>query len=136
MRSVTHLAVVGTTRWFNADTLGRLTRPPLSVIPGPCLVPRLEVLKICDASIDPHFFATMIESRQLRDDIHDMAQLKEVRFEWYREPRDEDDDNTQVPIIFDAGTLDHLRSYRENGMDISIIDLEDDRRDLLGAGST
>ena len=134
--SLTHLAVIGANGWFTSDIFGQLTPTAPSGISGTCLVPQLEVLKIGDTFVDLRLFAKMIESRRVRDDSRNVAQLKDVRFELYQLPVDDDDDDIQVSIEFDAEALDLLRSCQDEGMNISIIDIKNDRKDLLVANPT
>jgi len=128
--------VIGANGWFTSDIFGQLTPTAPSGISGTCLVPQLEVLKIGDTFVDLRLFAKMIESRRVRDDSRNVAQLKDVRFELYQLPVDDDDDDIQVSIEFDAEALDLLRSCQDEGMNISIIDIKNDRKDLLVANPT
>jgi hypothetical protein len=89
------------------------------------------VLEIGESSIDPHVLADMIESRwRVIACDSTVARLQNVRFELC--PVDEEGDNIiRKPTKFDAETLTRLRNYHQEGMDISIIDVEHGYKDLL-----
>jgi hypothetical protein len=124
--------------WFTPDTIRQLTRRPTSESLGTCLVPEVEVLEFGDASIDSRLLIDMIESRwRDADGERTIPLLKEVRVELYQ-PALEDTSNNiiQGPVKFGVDTLIRLRKCRDEGMGISIIDVENGCEDLLKSDFT
>jgi len=120
--SLVELKVRGVHGWFTADTLDQLTCRTASAELRTYLVPELEVLEVDQSSINPRLLADMIESRwRVAGNDGTVARLQNVRLE-LNQSYGEDDDIIRNPTIFDAETLNRLRSYQDEGMNISIID--------------
>jgi hypothetical protein len=129
--SLVELKVGGVHGWFTADTLDQLTCQTASVEVRNYLVPELEVLEIGESSINPQLLADMIESRwRVAESDGTVARLQNVRFE-LEQPVEEVDGIIRNPTRFDAETLDRLRSYQHEGMNISVVDVQDGSKDLL-----
>jgi hypothetical protein len=129
--SLVELKVGGVNGWFTPDTLDQLTCRSASAELRTYLIPELEVLEIGESSINPQLFTDMIESRwRMAESNGTIARLQNVRFE-LGQPVEEDDGIICNPIKFDAETLDRLRNYQHEGMNISIVDVLDGSKDLL-----
>jgi hypothetical protein len=115
--SLIELSLRGTKSWLEVDLLRLLIRRS-SANGNPLLVPDLEVLVIGDESIDPRLCAELIESRRLTTDNTCGARLQRIRVE------------LRWTLNWWLQILERLRKFREEGMDISIIDTTQNR-DLL-----
>jgi hypothetical protein len=119
--SLEELYLRGSGGWVTADLLRLLTRQANIEV----LVPALEVLEINDYSIPCYHSMDMIESRWrvLEDDDDARARLKRLRFEM----------SQAEEWLVDAEILNRLRKCRQEGMDISILEVDSyyQSRDLL-----
>jgi hypothetical protein len=113
--SLTHLDIEGSYNWVTPELVASLTCRGGSACAEACLVPELEELKIVDTHIAAVLWSRMIQSRWgTMEDGYAGARLKSVRFVV----------RSMYLNFWPQGSDPHERliKFREEGLDISIID--------------